>query len=167
MVIDNEIKILNEVAMVFDKNGEYTIIDAFNIKMLEKYEKCYIRNGRVRYWCVYDGEKQILLHNLFTGKKFVDHINRNTFDNRMCNLRPCTNRENILNSGPHKDSVVKYKGVSLDKKNKKYKARIFVNGKEVWIGRFDTPEDAAIAYDKMAKRYFGDFAYLNFGGTKK
>jgi len=45
---------------------------------------------------------------------------------------------------------------------RKYRARIYYNGKEINIGYFDTEIETAKAYDKKAKEPFGQFARLNF-----
>jgi hypothetical protein len=83
----------------------------------------------------------------------LDHINRKRSDNRIENLRPCTHSQNLGNA---RARVHKYKGVTFCKTTGKWRAQL--NGH---LGRFDTIEEAAIAYNTAAIEHFGDFAHLN------
>lgn len=93
--------------------------------------------------------------------KFMDHINRNTSDNRWCNLRPCNAAENSFNQGFHKNNTSGIKGVHWNKRNKKWFARISYNKKRIFLGSFDCKVDAAKAYNVAAIEHHGEFAYLN------
>lgn len=110
-------------------------------------------------------KKAFYVSRLLTNAKkgeYVDHINGNPLDNRLCNLRICTNQQNAMNQKPHKDRLLKFKGVVLCKKNtNKFNAGISPNGKRIHLGYFSTPEAAAKAYDEAAIKYFGDFALTN------
>lgn len=109
----------------------------------------------------------IKMHRLITGfsKKQVDHINGNRLDNRLSNLRLCTLKENVRNTPIRKDSYSGFKDVTKrsDSKgrNKIWKARINPDGKTIELGLFYSAIEAAVAYNKAAKKYFGKFAYLN------
>lgn len=92
----------------------------------------------------------------------VDHINSNGLDNRRCNLRLCTNRQNVQNQRILREGSSKYKGVYWDKENSKWRASIVVNSKRLALGRFKNEIEAAIIYDEAAEKYFGEFAYINF-----
>lgn len=94
--------------------------------------------------------------------KYVDHINGNGLDNRKENLRICNKAENGRNRPKQINNSSGYKGVGWDKEKSRWRAQIMVNQKNKFIGRYDTKEDAAKAYDQEAKRLFGEFAYLNF-----
>jgi hypothetical protein len=83
----------------------------------------------------------------------IDHINRDRDDNRIENLRPCTHSQNLGNS---RARVHKYKGVTFCKATQKWRAQL--NGH---LGRFDTMEEAALAYNAAATAHFGEFANLN------
>jgi len=93
--------------------------------------------------------------------QYVDHINHNGFDNRRCNLRICTNVENLRNSPGHRDRASQYKGVSMDRKRGKYVAMINNGQRAINLGYFDSERDAALAYNDAARKHFGDFAYIN------
>ena len=89
----------------------------------------------------------------------VDHINRDGLDCRRKNLRHATRLQNILNAGPRKNGASKFKGVEANRK--KWRARIRLDGVRVNLGTFDTEEQAALVYNKHAKKLFGEFAYIN------
>lgn len=91
----------------------------------------------------------------------IDHINGDPSDNKAENLRDISLRENMLNLGAHKGAASSYVGV--DRCNGRWRARTLTpNGKEFFIGTFDTELDAAIARDAVNKLMRGKFARLNF-----
>jgi hypothetical protein len=98
-----------------------------------------------------------------TSNQVVDHKNHVTLDNRRSNLRPCTRAENQHNLRPMrtKKTYSEYKGVTYDKSRKKWMAAITLYGKRIGQNRFKTEQEAALSYNKLAKKYFGKFAYLN------
>ena len=87
-----------------------------------------------------------------TDKNYVvDHINGDTNDNRKCNLRICTQRQNSMNR--HYDKVM-----GVWEENGKWKARIKTRQKLLQLGIFDTEEEAIKARKDAEKKYFGEFA---------
>lgn len=88
----------------------------------------------------------------------LGHVNRVRDDNRIENLRPCAIYQN---SGNCVARVHKYKGVTFDKRNQKWRAQIGIQYRNVPLGRFATIEEAAVAYNVAALEYFGEFAVLN------
>ncbi len=109
---------------------------------------------------------RIRMHRVIMNAKkgdIIDHQNRNGLDNRKANLRLATSAQNKLNNNRGFDSPTsKYKGVFYDKRRKKFRACLSVNGKKKHLGYFDNEIDAAKAYDNAAKLYRKDFAVLNF-----
>ena len=92
----------------------------------------------------------------------VDHINGDGFDNRLCNLRLVTNRQNQLNRSADKGR--KFKGVY--KKGTGFKAEITHEGERIYIGYFKSEIKAAIEYDKKARELHGKYARLNFDNVE-
>lgn len=83
---------------------------------------------------------------------FIDHINRDRSDNRICNLRLTTRLENNQNKfGPYKNNTVGLPGITNQKG--KYRARIRVNCKLISLGYFDTKEEAYEAYLAAKRKY--------------
>lgn len=96
----------------------------------------------------------------------VDHINMDRADNRACNLRAATRSQNMRNMtkcAASKSS--RYKGVSRVARDGRWSAQITTRvgncSVPLVLGRFDTEEDAARAYDAAALEHHGPFARLN------
>ncbi len=95
--------------------------------------------------------------------KLCDHINGNGLDNRKTNLRPASRAQNGWNRGKSRvKSRSRYKGLAWDKKDKRWEVRISVNGRRIYIGRFEDQIQAARAYDRAARIYHGRYAQANF-----
>jgi hypothetical protein len=94
----------------------------------------------------------------------VDHINGNGLDNRRENLRICSRAENLRNRGIQRNNQTGYKGVCWNKSKNTYTAQIQYEKTTYRLGTYPSAKEAALAYDKAARRYFGKFAKLNFPG---
>lgn len=110
--------------------------------------------------------KTFTLHRMImnpSNDTVVDHINNNRMDNRRCNLRICHTEHNAKNKSKTKTKTSsKYKGVSYRNRRAPWQVSLMVNGRSIYVGCFMTEEDAARAYDKVAKYHHGKFANLNF-----
>jgi hypothetical protein len=148
--------------------GQIALIDAEDY---DKVKGCKWRAVKARKTfyaradMVHDGHVvTIYMHRLLTNAPIdlhVDHINFSGTDNRKTNLRLCTNAQNHQHQmKPHR-GINPYKGISWHKSSELWRAYIVVNRKQYHLGYFTTPEEAAIAYNQAAKRYFGEFAVLN------
>ena len=84
----------------------------------------------------------------------IDHINGNRVDNRLENLREVSRSENMKNTKKPTRNTSGHIGISYDKRNRKWRARIHTNLKEVSLGRFDTINDA-IAARMCAEKIYG------------
>jgi len=96
-------------------------------------------------------------------KKYViDHINRDTLDNRVSNLRIITRSINSVNQKKRKSTSSKYKGVYFDNAVRKWCSCMRINGIYLNLGRFKSEKEAAEMYDNVAKEWYGSYAVLNF-----
>lgn len=89
----------------------------------------------------------------------VDHINGNTLDNRIENLRLVTSQQNKFNQIKRKNSSPLPKGVC--KHGTGYRAAITINYTTYNLGTYPTPELAEAAYKRKAEEYFGEHALHN------
>jgi hypothetical protein len=141
-----------EIALVSDKDFAY--LKRFN---WWRHKKGYFigSTGEVR---------KLRLHRVIAARmgldssNHIDHKNRNKADNQRRNLRPATNGQNRANSTRNKNNRSGYKGVHLKKGFNKWIAQINVNGRKVYLGQFDKPQQAHEAYKRAAKFHFGKFA---------
>jgi HNH endonuclease/AP2 domain len=141
--------------------GKVAIVDDCDYEEISKRSWYCSANG---YACAKKDGVIVLMHREIMSPKngeHVDHINGNKVDNRRENLRCCTSAENAYNAKTRFDSVSGYKGVNLDKRGKKWRARIHVGGQEYSLGVFDSKHDAARMYNFWAIQFFGEFAKIN------
>lgn len=141
-------------------NGMFTKVSNEDFNTVRLYNWTLCTNGYVT-----SRKLKTYLHRFITKcpeGMVVDHINHDTLDNRIINLRVCTNQENVQNSRLRIDSTTKYKGVTYDKEKGKMISSIHHNGIGLFLGYYNCEIEAAKAYDEKAKELFGKFAYLNF-----
>lgn len=95
-----------------------------------------------------------------TGRqKYIDHIDGDTSNNRISNLRICNSSENQRNRSTSNNNTSGYKGVSWHKVTGKYQANIksAITGKIEYLGLYLTPEEASKVYQLKAIEYSGVF----------
>ena len=91
------------------------------------------------------------IHNDFP-KNFIDHINGIKIDNRICNIRDVTRSENMQNLFKPQGRNI-YIGVYKNQNANTWYSKIEINGKQIRLGTFKTPEEANIAYKKAKLIY--------------
>lgn len=147
--------------------GYFAIIDAADAGLVARHLWCAVPGGKGWYarTSVWKDGKQValFLHQLLCdeGSPMVDHWDRDGLNCRRSNLRPATRSQNAANCLPRGDRLLK--GVTLYKPGV-WLAQISFQRKRRHIGYFDTPEDAAAAYDAKARELHGEFARTNDPG---
>ena len=154
--------------------------------MKDLHKQFYYRDGKLYFKACYHkrfiGKRAGYLENtgyrsiLYKGKKYgeqrivfylhhgylphqVDHINHDRTDNRIENLRPANPSTNKGNMLAPESNTSGYKGVNLHRGG--WMARIMCQGNRIYLGTFNTKEEAALAYNEKATEVFGEYASLN------
>lgn len=106
-------------------------------------------------------EKKFGIHQLVAMEHFahvpcgyklvVDHIDTDTLNNKIENLQIITQRENTSRS--RKITSSQYTGVSWHKKTNNWQSAIRINGKKVYLGNFDSQEEASLFYNNALKNH--------------
>lgn len=112
-----------------------------------------------------DKPTTITLHRFIAralDTEHVDHRNSDGLDNRKSNLRVCTRFQNNRNARVRVDNTSGYKGVGWYASGNNWAAGIMIDKKRRHIGYFESKEAAARAYDLVAQKLWGEFAWLNF-----
>lgn len=151
--------------------GKNAIVDTEDFHWLSKWNWCAVWNIKTHSFYAARGIRidggtiSVKMHSAILRCKpgeEGDHKNHNTLDNRRNNLRKCTHALNMRNQKLYAGNSSGYKGAGWHKRIKKWQSRIRVDGKLISLGYFHSKQDAARAYDCAAKKYFGEFAHLNF-----
>jgi len=149
-------KILNQCIKINSING---------IKSRTPYKRVYFRhNGKVSYLRL---NRLVFYYVYGYLPKIIDHIDRNSLNNKIENLRELTNGQNIRNADKHRTAnhkipSSKYKGVSWNKKLKKWSAFFRIDGRKEHLGYFLNEDDAGQAVnDKIRELNLEEVSVLN------
>ena len=145
------------------------LIDEDMYDVLSKYKWQYNQGYASTSMNFNNGKfRNVYMHWFIIGKPIegyiTDHINRNKLDNRKENLRIVSQQINAINSVNTKNTSG-YRGIVWHKRDKKWQAQIYLttNSKQktIYLGLFDSKEEAALEYNKGAVKYHGQYAQLN------
>ena len=148
--------------------SKVSVFDEIDLYLVAKH-KWHYANGYARRHNGY-GKTCVLMHReILKARKgqVVDHINGDKLDNRRCNLRICTISENGQNSTLPINNISGYKGVSWHKVKNKWIAQVMKEGKQYFLGYFETAQEAAHAYNEGATLLHGEFARINYNLCQK
>lgn len=138
-----------------------------------KVNRCDLHLVESRKWRAFTGNtgiiyaitgRSIRMHRVIVGLQFplIDHADGDGLNNTRMNLRVADSSLNAQNSRKMRGTFGRFKGVSWHKRMKKWESRIFVNGHLIHLGWYTDDSLGAIAYDEAARKYFGEFARVNF-----
>ena len=144
---------------------QVALIDDEDFHKVSQYSWCALaaRHGKFYAWHK-DKFRSFLMHRYIVNAPSgiqVDHVNGNTLDNRKENLRFVTDSQNHANL-QRTSAYSGFKGVHIDRRTGKFRANIGYKNRILYIGTYNTAEEAARAYDLYAIDLFGEFAFLNF-----
>lgn len=153
--------------------GKFAMVDDRDYEFLMQWKWRAQKGQRTFYACRtirigVNKRKCLMMHRLLWGvpdlEMEIDHIDQNGLNNQKYNLRIGTSAQNSMNRIGRGRS--KFLGVSADSSSVKrgkirWIARVTNNKKRIHLGMFDLEIDAAKAYNKAAKIYYGEFANLN------
>lgn len=143
--------------------GDKELVTPYSWRLLRGH------NGKV-YAYAQTKSGPVYMHRLIArtpvGRE-TDHINGDGLDNRRSNLRVATCSQNSANMWKPRRSdgssaTSRFKGVTWDRSRSKWQAKITVDQHCKSLGRYDSEEEAARAYDAAAVTHWGTFARLNF-----
>ena len=140
-----------------------TIVDLDKKPILEKY-KIHMRTASNKKYALINlgGGQKLLLHRFILGitdrnytvERCVDHINGDSLDNRISNLRICSQNENMKNIKKGDKYVC---GVKWLRENQKWGVCITYNYASIHVGNFENFEEAVYARIKKEKELFGEY----------
>lgn len=148
----------NPVALAIRNKGHEAGTPCHNKKNSTKILKQYWWIG-YKHKRVYRGKLIYFAYHGQPPKKWIDHINGNSLDDRISNLRESDAAQNCWNTVNRKlKNKALPQGVFKPKTCKRYIAKICFRGTIHHLGLYDTPDLASTAYQTARKQMYGEFA---------
>ncbi len=159
---------MSETATIILSNGLTAIIDAADFDLLSAVKWRPKKENHTTY--AYRNfprqrGRALSMHRFLLGEppSRIDHINGNGLDNRRANLRLATASQNAWHAR-RKNGKSGFRGVHPNSRGT-FSVRLQVYKKQIRLGTYSDPIEAAKAYDRGALEHFGEFAVLNFSTT--
>lgn len=146
---DNYVEFIYDVAIMYFDNGNTAVFDRTDYDLIKGARWAYSGSNSDYVRCQ-NGSMQKILMGEMDGF-IIDHINRDKSDNRRCNLRFVTPKENSQNQPKRKGYKNKYKGVGKKGNTDYYYSICRFNGVSKSLGLFRSEEAAAHAWNKYAQ----------------
>ena len=148
--------------------GKFAQVDDVDFDLLSKFKwqagECCVKGTFRAQRGRKDGSTG-LMHREIMGvtdpKIYVDHQDGNPLNNLRSNIRIATPIQNGQNQGVPTSNTSGYKGVCWSKPHGKWRVGIRAFSKKIFVGLYESKEDAARAYNCVARRLQGDFARFN------
>lgn len=161
-----EILLSNSEKTVWVDDEDYDWIRqlcSWHLDSKSRYSLGWIKNTQGKLYYVAMHRVIYKKHFGLEPKQQIDHIDRNGLNNQKSNLRLCNHSQNRGNCEKSKTKHFssQYKGVCWLKREQKWSAHIKINQKHLSLGHWETERQAAIAYDLISAKHYGEFFYPN------
>ena len=153
--------VVGDMAICYTAKGEEFYIDSCNLDKISGHNWWITKQG---YVTGYVNDRLTLLHRFLTNcdeEHLVDHKNHITWDDRLSNLRICSESENHYNKSMQSNNTSGTVGVSFDKRSGKWRAHISADGKRIELGLYENYDDAVVVRSVAEDKYHKEFSYNN------
>ena len=159
-----EVRIEGNIAYVTLTKGYEAVIDIADLDIVGNHNWCVTTGTQTMYAMRTDisgpRPKTVFMHRSIMNEPVgldVDHVDCDGLNNKRENLRVATRTQNLQNQRLKNENTSGYKGVSWDKKRKKWRAQIRINKKSKCLGRHRTAKEAHAAYCAASKKFHAEF----------
>lgn len=145
--------------------GQFAQVNDEDFEWLNQWKWTADKSYSTFYAVRIEEGKKVYMHRRIMNTPIgfeCDHKDRNGLNNLRVNLRNTTHRQNLTNTSVRKGCSSKFKGVCFNLKRQVFQSYISAEGKHIYLGFSKDEITAARLYDIAAKKYFGEFANINF-----
>lgn len=161
----NRFEAFEDYVIGYTNHGNAFVVDRDDWPLVRDY--CWVEKhgpGNIYLMAYVSKGKYIRLSRLITNageNEVVDHINHDTMDNRKANLRKVTQAHNLLNVGIRSNNTTGITGVWREKRRNKWAAELKIHGKKIYLGQYESFDEAVATRKAAEERYFGPYSYDN------